>query len=142
MLLAVLSTLPLGSPIEEAQTGNAATLAASKKAVEERFKKLQETSTVRLMDVNTTTRPKVGAVLEIDLRPPTSEKFEFHAETAFALIWQALYKVPDAFKQISRVQLTLSHAPRAMVIDCPIKTVEDSYGYTDFSRLKQQCQLR
>jgi hypothetical protein len=92
--------------------------------------------------VTTTSSPKVGAVLEIALRPPTSERFDFHAETAFALLWQALFRVPNAFKELARVQLTLSHAPRTMIFDCPIRTVEDSTGYMEFARLKRECQVR
>jgi hypothetical protein len=117
------------------------TLAAAQKAVTERFKELEKTSTVRLIAVTTATKASIGPVLEIGVRPPTAERFEFHAETSFALLWQALAKVRNAFTELRRVQLTLSQG-RTMIIDCPIKTVEESYGYTDFARLKKQCQIR
>lgn len=140
-LLVIVSILAAvaSSPAQPAKVG--ATAAASKKALEERFLKLQETSTVRLVRVSNTTTKAGESVLSIELRPPTSEKFEFHAETAMTLGWQALFKVPGAFEQIARLQLTLVHAPKTMIIDCPMKTVQESYGYFDFARLKKECKI-
>src|SRR5688572_14700656 len=66
-----------------AQTSRETTLAAAQKAVSDRFKELEKTSTVKLVGVSTPNRPNLGPVLEVTLRPPTAEKFEFHAETGF-----------------------------------------------------------
>jgi hypothetical protein len=134
----VLFAVVLASSVANAQRDTA----AIKSAVEARFQQLAKTSTVKVTSVAVPNRPKVGNVLEIALQPPTTEKFEFHAETAFALIWQALTKAQGSFKQLARVQLTLTHAPRTLVIDCPVKMVEDSYGYVDFGTLKRQCQMK
>jgi hypothetical protein len=139
IILIVSATL---APDLRAQVAGATTLGAGKKAVEIRFIELQKTSTVRLIEVKTVNRPNVGAILEVALQPPTSERFEFHAETALALMWQALFKVPDAFKEIARVQLTLARGPRTMIVDCPIQTIEGSFGYIDFARVKKECRVR
>lgn len=140
-LLVIVGTLAAAasSPAQPAKV--VATAAASKKALEERFLKLQETSTVKLVRVSSTTTKAGETVLAIELRPPTPEKFEFHAETAMTLAWQALFKVPGAFEQVARLQLTLSNA-RTMAIDCSMKTVQESYGYFDFAGIKKGCTVR
>lgn len=56
--------------------------------------------------------------------------------------WQALFKAPGAFEQIARLRLTLVHSPRTLVIHCPMKTVQEPYGYIDFARIKKDCILR
>ena len=141
-IVAILGVLATGASSTAQPAKVAATAAASKKALEERFLKLQESSTVRLVRVSSTTSKAGEAILAIELRPPTSEKFEFHAETAMTLSWQALFKVPGAFEQIARVQLRLVHAPRTLAIDCPMKVVQESYGYFDFARIKRYCAFR
>lgn len=137
-LAVIVGILATGASSSAQAAKTAAIAAASKKALEERFLKLQETSTVKLVRVSSTT---ANTVLAIELRPPTPEKFEFHAETAMTLAWQALFKVPGAFEHIARIQLTLSNA-RTMAIDCPIKTVRESYGYFDFAGIKKGCTVR
>jgi len=138
LLLAVLAT----AAVVLGQTEQVSALAAAKKAVEARLSPPQNTSTVRLINVTTSTVPNRGAVLALTMQLPSTDKFEFHAETTYILIWQALAKVPNVYKHLSRVQLTLRHAPRTMMIDCPAESVEDMYGFTDFARLKRLCAVR
>ncbi|HXK39713.1 MAG TPA: hypothetical protein VJ837_02695 [Candidatus Paceibacterota bacterium] len=130
-----------GPPGRKGKAPESASLTAIKNAVEARFRKLEANSTVRLRYVSVAPRPKRGAVLEVGLTPPTDQKFEFHAETAYMLIWQALMKEKNAFKELGRVQVSLNRSGRQMLIDCPIESVEDSVGYTDFARLKRLCKV-
>ena len=150
MIFALMTFLALMGPSVSSEQTRAAqstkqavskSLTQIRQAVEDHFKKLEEGTTVRLRDVSITPS-KGGATLTVEIAPPSDQKFEFHAETSYIHIWQVLVKERSGFREVSTVRLSLVRPARRMTIQCPIKSVEDSYGYTDFARLKRLCEIR
>jgi hypothetical protein len=147
----VLSVVMLGGVVQAKpqkqpparNAADSAPLTKVKEAVEARFKELETTSTVKVREVKLTQQPKGGAVVSVSLAPPSEQRFDFHAQSAYMLLWQAFRKAPaEGVKQLERVRVSLAHGAARMDIDCPIASVESSYGYTDFATLKRQCDVR
>ena len=109
--------------------------------VEGEFRRLERVGTIRLRDVTVT--PQVGgAAMTVLLTLPRRQPFEANAERAYESVWHALNGLPNAYRDLGRVVVSLKRTSRQMTVDCPARFVQQSDGKIRFDQLKKSCRVR